>query len=145
VPWISAPAARGFAAVDVGLPHQAFADQKRRDPDTRKPCEIGRLKDAAFADHQAIGRDQRRQRLAGRKRGLEGAKIAVIDADHRRAKFEGTIQLRALMNFDQDIHAVRNRGVLDVFGGAVVERCHDDQDAVGAMGTGLEPPGRYRT
>src|SRR3981189_3268384 len=54
---------------DIGLPHQAFADQKRRHAQPRQPRQIGGCKDAACADHQAVARDQRRQRLAGRKRG----------------------------------------------------------------------------
>src|SRR3954469_8364746 len=49
---------------NVGLPHQALADQERRHADPLQPRQIGRREDAAFADHQAIGGDQRRQRLA---------------------------------------------------------------------------------
>ncbi len=94
--------------------------------------------DAAFADHQPVAGDQRRQRLAGRQRGLERPQVAVVDADHRRAKFQGAIEFAAVMDFDQHVHAVRDRGVLDIAGGAVVERGHDDQDAVGAMGARLD-------
>ena len=42
------------------------------------------------------------------------------------------------MDFNQDIHAVRNSGVFDIAGRAVVKPRHDDQDAVGAVGTGLD-------
>ena len=42
------------------------------------------------------------------------------------------------MDLDQHIHAVRERGILDIPGGGVVERRHDDQDAVGAVGAGLD-------
>ena len=91
---------------DVGLPHQAFADQEGRHADARQPREIGGREDAAFADHQAIFRDQRRQRFAGRKRGLEGAQVAVVDADHRRTKFQRAIEFGAFMDFDQHVHAV---------------------------------------
>src|SRR5262245_29163369 len=69
---------------DVGLPHQALADQEGRHTDALEPGEVGLREDAALADHQTVARDQWRQRLAGRKRGLEGAQIAVVDADHRR-------------------------------------------------------------
>ena len=122
----------------VGLPHQAFADQECRHAHARQPRQIVGREDAAFADHQAIVRDQRRQRFAGRKRGLEGAQIAVVDADHRRTKFQRAVELGALMDFDQDVHAVRERRVLDVPGRGIVERRHDDQDAVGAVGAGFD-------
>ena len=42
------------------------------------------------------------------------------------------------MDFDQHVHAVVDRRVLDVLGGGIVERRHDDQDAVGAVGAGLD-------
>ena len=122
---------------DIGLPHQAFADQEGRHADAFEPRKIRGRKNAALADHQAISGDQRRQRLAGRKRGLEGAQIAVVDADHRRTKFQRAIELGAVVDFDQHVHAVRDRGVLDVLCRAVVERRHDDQDAVGAVGAGF--------
>src|SRR5215470_7552755 len=91
--WVRAPALDGFLGIalarsggarrfaacqqrprrrgDVGLPHQAFADQEGRHADARKPCKVGRREDAAFADHQPVARDQRSQRLAGLQRGLE--------------------------------------------------------------------------
>src|SRR5690349_8184203 len=107
--WVRAPALDGFLGIasarsggarrlaarqqrpcrrgDIGLAHQAFADQEGRHADAREPRQVGRGEDAAFADHQPLARDQRCQRLAGFKRGLEGAEIAVVDADHRRPKF----------------------------------------------------------
>src|ERR1700722_9659776 len=122
----------------IGLPHQAFADQEGRHAHAREPRKIGRLEDAALADHQAISGDQRRQRLAGRKRGLEGAQVAVIDADHRRTKLQCALEFSAVMDFDQDIHAERNGRVFDIPGRGVVERRHDDQDAVSAVSAGLD-------
>ena len=41
------------------------------------------------------------------------------------------------MDFDQHVHAKRNRRVLEILGDGVVERGHDDQDAVRAMGAGF--------
>ena len=41
------------------------------------------------------------------------------------------------MDFDQHVHAVRDCRVFDIFGCAIVERRHDDQDAVGAVGARL--------
>src|SRR5689334_6320888 len=63
---------------DVGLPHQALADQEGRHADALEAGEIGGREDAALADHQPVRRDQRRQRFAGRERGLERAQIAVV-------------------------------------------------------------------
>ena len=41
---------------DVGLAHQAFADQEGRDADRREPGEIGRREDAALADDRPVAR-----------------------------------------------------------------------------------------
>jgi hypothetical protein len=41
------------------------------------------------------------------------------------------------VDFDQHVHAVRDGRILDLLRGGVVERGHDDQDAVGAMGAGF--------
>ena len=49
----------------------------------------------------------------------------------------GAVELGAVVDLDQHVHAVGKRGLFDVPGRAVVERGHDDQDAVGAVGTGL--------
>ena len=42
------------------------------------------------------------------------------------------------MDFDQHVHPERDCRVLDVLGRGIVERVHDDQDAVRAMGAGFE-------
>ena len=42
------------------------------------------------------------------------------------------------MDLDQHVHAVRDGRILDIPGGGVVERRHDDQDAVGAVSAGLD-------
>src|SRR5258707_113603 len=42
------------------------------------------------------------------------------------------------MDFDQHVHAMRDGRILDVFRGGIVERRHDDQDAVGAVGARLD-------
>ena len=41
------------------------------------------------------------------------------------------------MDFDQHVHAKRNRRVLEILRDDVVERGHDDQDAVRVMGAGF--------
>src|ERR1041385_454433 len=118
---------------DVRLSHQAFADQKRLHADPRQPREVRRRNNAALADHQAILRNQRRQRLAGFQPGLEAAQVTVVDPDQRRAKFSGAIELIAVMDLDQHVHAMRDCRSLEVARRSVVERRHDDQDAVGAV------------
>src|SRR3954470_24232263 len=42
---------------DVGLAHQAFADQEGRHAHAPQPRKVGRREDAAFADHQPVARD----------------------------------------------------------------------------------------
>ena len=43
-----------------------------------------------------------------------------------------------VVDFDQHVHAMRDRRVLDILGCGIVERRHDEQDAVGAIGAGLD-------
>src|SRR6266702_40595 len=124
---------RACGSGHVGLTHQALADQEGRHADALKPGEVCGRKDAALADHQPFPWDQRRQRLAGRKRGLEGAQIAVVDADHRRTQLERPIELGTVVDLDQHVHAIGKRRVFEIFGGRIIERSHDDEDAVGAM------------
>ena len=50
---------------DVGLAHQALADQEGRDADAASRGEIGRREDAALADHDAI-------------RGISGARRSLV-------------------------------------------------------------------
>lgn len=64
-------------------------------------------------------------------------RVAVVHAEQRRAQPQGAVKLLAVMDFEQHVHAVREGGVLDVPGRSVIERGHDDQDAVRAMGAGL--------
>ncbi len=87
----------------------------------------------AFADDDALARHQRREPLAGRQRGLEGAQVAVVDADQPRLQLQGALQFILLMNFDQNIHPIGKRRTFDLGGGPVIDRRHDDQDAVGAQ------------
>jgi hypothetical protein len=39
---------------NIGLPHQAFADQETRDADIRKPREVCGRKDAALTHNQPV-------------------------------------------------------------------------------------------
>src|SRR3954469_8179787 len=122
---------------NVGLPHQALPHQEGRHADALEPGEIGGREDAALADHQPVTGDQRRQCFAGRKRGFEGAQIAIVDADHRRAQLQCAIKLGAVVDLDQHVHAMGDGGVLELFCRGIIERRHDDQDAVGAVRAGL--------
>src|SRR3954452_19489025 len=122
---------------NIGLPHQALADQEGRHADALEPGEIGGREDAALADHQPVAGDQRRQCFAGRKRGFEGAQIAIVDADHRRTQLQRAVKLGAVVDLDQHVHAVGDGGILELFCRGIIECRHDDQDAVGAMCAGL--------
>ena len=42
------------------------------------------------------------------------------------------------MDLKQHVHAMRKCGVLDIPGRGIIERRHDDQDAIGAMSAGLD-------
>ena len=101
-------------------------------PAIGQPGEIGRREDAAFADDHTIGRDQLRQPLGGRKRRLERAQIPVVDADQPRFEPQRPRQLGLVMHLDEHVHAERKGCRFELGRGGVLERRHDDQDAIGA-------------
>ena len=96
--------------------------------------EIGRRFEPAFADDNALRRNFRRQLFADGQRCLECPQIAIIDADQARTQSQRAIELGFVMNLQQHIHAEIEGRVLDVLGGRVIERRHDDEDAIGAPG-----------
>ncbi len=106
--------------------------RKVDDADLCQPGEIVGREDAAFADHHAIVRHQRRQPLGHLERGDEGLEVAVVDADERRLELERALELGGVVHLEQHVHAVPDRSGLDLRGRAIVERRHDDEDAVGA-------------
>jgi len=79
-----------------------------------------------------IRRNELRQPLRGRKRRLERAQIAVVDADKPRFQPQRALKLGLVMHFDQHVHAERERRRLELGGGRVVERRHDDENAIGS-------------
>ena len=80
-------------------------------------------------------RDSRRQPLAGGERRLEGLEIAVVDADQPRASAAARARARR-SSCTSSSTSMPNamRRLLELPRGAVVDRRHDDQDAVGAPG-----------
>ena len=97
-----------------------------------EPGEVGRGVEPAFADHDALARHFWGEPLAGLKRGLEGAQIPVVDADQPRLQLQGTLQFILLMNFHKHVHAIVKGCIFDFGCRAVVDRRHDNQDAVRA-------------
>src|SRR6185369_13792029 len=66
------PAEQGTRrGLDVGLAHQALADQEGAHTNARKLVEISRGEDPALRHRDAAGGNSRRQPLGGRKRSLE--------------------------------------------------------------------------
>src|SRR5579862_2344090 len=131
---------RGFAGEqgacrgrDIVLAHQAFADQEGRDPGLAEPRQIVRREDAALADDDAVGRHAPRQLLAGRKRRRKRFQVAIVDADQPRFKPQRTRELFLIMHFDERIHAERGSGRFQLGRAGVVDRRHDDQDAISAV------------
>ena len=55
-----------------------------------------------------------------------------------RAPAQRALELPLVVDLEQHVHAERDRGVLEVLRQAVVDRRHDDQDAVGAPGARLD-------
>ena len=87
--------------------------------------------------HDMPGRDVARQPLAGGKRGLEGFQIAVVDADQPRFQAQRAGEFVFVMHFDQHVHAERRRRRFEFCGASVIDRGHDDEDAIGAVSARL--------
>src|SRR5262245_17445857 len=128
---------RARGSLDVALAHQAFADQEGGDPHLRQEGEIGGRENSAFPHGDAIAGDLRRQALAGGERGLEGLEVAVVDADHSRVEAQRALELALVVHLEQNIHAERLRRGSQLPRRRVVDRCHNDEDAVGAPGPRL--------
>ncbi len=122
---------------DVGLAHQALADQERPDANLRQPREIVRRRDPAFADDDPVARNLGGEPLAGFQRGVKGFQVAVVDADQARLQLERAFKLVGIVDFEQHVHAEREGCVFKRLRRCIVDAGHDDQDAVGAPGSRL--------
>src|SRR5580704_2390809 len=118
---------------NVVLSHKTFADQEGRDAGLAEPRQIVGRKDAALADDDALGRNAPRQLFAGGKRRLEGFQVAVVDADEPRLQPQRAIELFFVVHFDERIHAEGGSGRFQLGCADIVDRGHDDQDAIGAV------------
>ena len=86
---------------DIGLPHQAFANQERRNADAFEARKVGRRIEPAFGNDDALAGDFRRQKLTDRERRLKRPQIAVIDADKLRFQLESAHKFNFIMNFNK--------------------------------------------
>src|SRR5499426_403536 len=128
---------RARGGLDVVLAHQALAHEEGRNPDGGKIFEIGGRENSALADGDAIRRNSRRQAPAGGERRLERLQIAVVDSDEPRAQAQRALELALVVHLQQDVHAERAGARLQVPRHLIVDRGHDDQNAVGAPGPRL--------
>src|SRR5499427_7229516 len=124
-------------SLDVAFAHEAFADEQGRNADRRQVVEIGGRKDTALAHDNTVRRAPRRQTPAGGERRLKGLEVAVVDADQPRAQAQRPFELMFVMDLQQDVHAERLRGVLEILCHAVLDCRHDDQDAISPPGPRL--------
>src|SRR5574337_374973 len=123
---------------DVPLAHQRFADEKRLDARSGKPLAIGVIGDAALRDDDLAGRDMRLQPFTNVERDFKRAKIAIVDADETALERERPLTLAFVVGLDQDVEPEIVRGLVEGLGRLVVDRRHDDEDAVRAPGARLE-------
>ena len=109
-------------------------------PDRGEAGEIRRREDAALADEDAIRAESScASRSRGRERRLERLQVTVVDADEPRFQAQRAFKLGLVVHLDQHVHAERARRRFELGGAAVIDRRHDDQDAIGAGGA------RFRT
>ncbi len=99
---------------DIGLAHQALADQEGRDAGLGEPRQIVRRRNTAFADGDMTERNPSGQALAGLKRRVECPQVAIVDADEPRFQPQRAFELPAVVHFDQRVHAERESGRLQL-------------------------------
>ena len=78
------------------------------------------------------------KRLGDGEIGDEGLEVAVVDADEPGVEPKCAVELRRIMHFGEHVHAEIMRGSCKLTRRGVVNRRHDDQDAVGAQRPRLE-------
>src|SRR5205823_12237132 len=69
---------------------------------------------------------------------VEGSKIAVIDSNHVKTVVERAIQFFVVMNFAQYIQSHAPDDRMQFAQLVIIQRCNDQQDGVGTIGTCLE-------
>ena len=94
--------------------------------------------DAALGDDDRVGGNERRQPLADFERGLEGPEVAVVDADQPAFERQRALEFGLVVDLDQHVEAEVVRGLVERARRLVVDRRHDDEDAVGAPGARLQ-------
>src|SRR3546814_606468 len=107
---------------EVGLAHQRLADQEAVDAVGRERIEIGAGRQTAFADKGGVFGCTRRKFDRSVKIDVERLEVTVVYADQARLELERAIELVAVVDLDQHVHAALDRGGFDLGHQAVVER-----------------------
>src|SRR3546814_20561661 len=129
---------------EVGLAHQRLADQEAVDAVGRERIEIGAGRQTAFADKGGVFGCTRRKFDRSVKIDVERLEVTVVYADQARLELERAIELVAVVDLDQHVHAALDRGGFDLGHPAVVERGDDEPDRGGADRAGFERLPRIR-
>ena len=93
--------------------------------------------DPAFADQQGSFGGKADQPFGGGKIGDEAFEIAVVDPDQAAVEGGGAGHLGLIVNLDQHVHSVFERGGLDLGHLRIVQCGDDNQDRIGADRAGL--------
>src|SRR5690606_36905060 len=91
--------------LDIGLTHQAFADEEGAHAGTREAGEIIRREDTAFADNELSLRHERGEALGRGERCLEGLEVSIVDAEKRTPERERAGEFGLVMHLDEHVHA----------------------------------------
>ena len=86
--------------------------------------------DAAFGDDDAILRRTRGEIDSRLQRDVERFQIAVVDADERRLELQRAFQFCLVVRFDENIHPVVDRAVLELSETRIIQRGDDQQDRI---------------
>ena len=100
--------------------------------------EIVRSEDATLGNHDVTWRQKRRQALRCRQRRFKCFQVAVVDANEPRFEPKRPRKLRFIVDLDKNVHAEANRNIFEFGGAAIVDRSHDDENAISAGGSRLQ-------
>ena len=103
-----------------------------------QPGHVGAVENAALGDQEPPGGDGVDEAQGGLKTDLEAAQIAVVDADQPPGQGQGPLQLRAVVDLDQDIQAQGQRQGVQVPQLGISQAGGDQQDAIRPQDPGLQ-------
>lgn len=101
------------SSLDIGLPHQAFADEEGAGAAWFEAEQVSVGVDAAFADQKGACGGEGGEAFCGCEVGDEAFEVAVVDADQAGFEVVGAGHFLFVVDFDERVHALFAGGGFD--------------------------------